>query len=76
MLYVKTEHQQILDEGTASIYLTAGKFYPVTEDPDFPNIYMLTDDTGDEISVAVGKPSVHLNHVGIFELYEPKFVKV
>jgi len=76
MLYVKTEHQQFVNAGTSSIYLTAGKFYAATEDPDFPNIYTITDDSGDEISVAVVKPSAHLNQIGIFELYEPKFAKV
>ena len=76
MLYVKTEHQQILDEGTASIYLTAGKFYPATEEPGFPGVYVIKDDFDYEISVRVRAPSAHLNHVGIFELYEVNMVEV
>jgi len=74
MLYVKTDYQQILDDNTGSIYITAGKFYAATEEPDFPGVYAIKDDSDYEIAVAVGRTSAHLNHVGIFELYSVKKV--
>lgn len=76
MLYVKTEHQQFVDEGTGEVYITAGKFYAATEESGFPGVYVIKDDSGYAISVRVRAPSAHLNHVGIFELYEVNMVEV
>ena len=70
MLYVKTEHQQFVNAGTSSIYLTAGKLYPAKWEEGYSDIYNISDDSGDKINVSVNRPSAHLNDEGVFKLYK------